>query len=49
MLSEEHCRNFLHFTIPRVVAVSRLVEDNTSNISMSSNRYVHVCGVCPLL
>ena len=35
---QESCRRHLQFTVPRVVAVSpqmRLVEDNTSNISLS--------------
>ena len=35
---QESCRRYLQFTVPRVVAVSpqmRLVEDNTSNISLA--------------
>ena len=36
-MSQETSRRFLHFTVPRVVAVSpqmRLIEDNTASISL---------------
>ena len=47
-LLQEACRRHLGFTVPRVVAVSpqmRLVEDNTSNLTLSDIfKQVHVAA-----